>query len=38
MVLSTGDEAVAYAKAGGVAWDKDVKEQTVGRGLGIDSK
>jgi hypothetical protein len=38
MALSVGDEAVAYTKASGVAWGKDIKEKIIGRGLGIDSK
>lgn len=38
MALSVGDEAVAYTKASGVTWGKHVKDQIIGRGLGIDSK
>lgn len=38
MALSIGDEAVAYTKASGVIWGKHVKDQIIGRGLGIDSK
>lgn len=36
MALSIGDEAVAYTKASGVTWGKNVKDQIIGRGLGID--
>ena len=36
MALSVGDEAVAYTKASGVIWGKNVKDQIIGRGLGID--
>lgn len=38
MALSVGDEAVAYTKASGVIWGKHVKDQIIGRGLGIDSE
>jgi hypothetical protein len=36
MALSVGDEAVAYTKASGVVWGKEVKDKLIGRGLGID--
>jgi hypothetical protein len=38
MALSVGNEAVAYTKASGVIWGKHVKDQIIGRGLGIDSE
>jgi hypothetical protein len=38
MALSVGDEGVAYTKASGVIWGKHIKDNYIGRGLGIDSK
>jgi hypothetical protein len=38
MALSVGDEGVAYTKASGVVWGKHIKDNYIGRGLGIDSK
>lgn len=38
MALSVGDEAIAYTKASGVIWGREIKEKLIGRGLGIDSK
>ncbi|KAK3617017.1 hypothetical protein LTR56_025561 [Elasticomyces elasticus] len=36
IVLSIGDQAIAYTKDTGVSWGKEVKENFVGRGMGID--
>ena len=38
MALSVGEEGVAYTEASGVVWGKNIKENLIGRGLGIDSK
>ena len=38
MALSVGEEGVAYTEASEVVWGKNIKENLIGRGLGIDSK
>jgi hypothetical protein len=38
MAISVGDNAVSYTKASIVVWGRDIKEDIIRRGLGINSK
>jgi NADH dehydrogenase FAD-containing subunit len=38
MALTIGDEAICYTPSTGLSWGKEIKDEIVGRGMGIDSK